>query len=71
MVRQLDGRLHRFDSVTELLAFCRARYPTDKVRTTNTQDEFVLLIGDRLESLIVHFEGSRCYAVMLPPAETG
>ena len=64
------GKLYRFDSVTELLAVCRARYATRAVATDSTREEFVLLVeppvGERFESLIVHFEGEGCYAVMLP-----
>ena len=66
------GTLHRFGSVTELVAFCRARYPGADVRTVNERDDFLLRIdAPRIESLIIHFEGEGCYAVMLPEPDAG
>ncbi|KIG13832.1 Bifunctional protein: zinc-containing alcohol dehydrogenase [Enhygromyxa salina] len=65
----VQGTLHRFNSVTELVARCHAQFPRAEARTVNERDEFVLQvrgIGVAFDSLIVHFEGSRCYAVMLP-----
>lgn len=66
----MDGILFRFDSVVELLAFCRDRFDTPHARTATVAGEFVLCVDppDRppFESLIVHFEGERTYAVMLP-----
>jgi hypothetical protein len=64
------GTLFRFDSVPEILAFCRSRYPTADVRTDELDGEFLLVVrsaeGVEFESLIVHFEGEQTYAVMLP-----
>ena len=68
--RVMDGTLFRFDSVAELLSFCRGRYHTHHVRTASVAGDFVVYVDphDRppFESLIVHFEGERTYAVMLP-----
>jgi hypothetical protein len=69
--RVRTGTLVRFDSVPEILAFGRERYPTAEVTTANVDDEFVLRVRDAevdFESLIVHFEGERTYAVMFPAA---
>ncbi len=69
MARPRSGRLHRFASVTEIVAFCRARYPGADVRTLNERGDFLLRVDEpHFESLIVHFEGEGCYAVMLPAA---
>jgi hypothetical protein len=69
MSRPLSGTLHRFVSVTDLVAFCRARYPGADVRTVTERGDFTLVVDEpRIESLIVHFEGEGCYAVMLPEA---
>jgi hypothetical protein len=71
--RVRSATLYRFDSVREILAFCRSRYPTADVRTEDLDGEFMLLVrsslgieGVEFESLIVHFEGEGTYAVMLP-----
>jgi hypothetical protein len=68
--RVRNGTLFRFDSVPEILAFCRGRYPTADVATDELDGEFMLLVrsaeGVEFESLIVHFEGEQTYAVMLP-----
>lgn len=64
----MRGTLYRFDSATEILNFCRSRYPKAKVWSGNLEDEFVLQVRGAevdFESLIVHFEGERTYAVML------
>lgn len=66
------GTLFRFGSVSEILDFCRERYPTASVRTAERDGDFLLLVRDRtgeFESLIVHFEGEQIYAVMLPNEE--
>ena len=63
------AKLHRFDSVADLVALCRFRFPGAEVNTANEDGNFVLRVRDgsrRFESLIVHFEGERCYAVELP-----
>jgi hypothetical protein len=72
-MRVLEGELLRFDSVEDILAACRARYSTSSASTTTNFDgEHILRVrpagGQRFESLIVHFEGEGCYAVMLPDA---
>jgi hypothetical protein len=68
--RVRSGTLFRFDSVREMLAGCRSRFPTADVRTENLDGDFFLLVrtaeGVEFESLIVHFEGEGTYAVMLP-----
>ena len=67
MKRASQPKLHHFDSVAELLALCRARFPGAEVGTANQDGNFVLRVardGRRhFESLIVHFEGEGCYAV--------
>jgi hypothetical protein len=69
-MRALDGTLHRFDSVTKMIAHCRQRFRTDDVRSANLNGEFILFVrpADRpaFDGLIVHFEGERVSAVMLP-----
>lgn len=71
-MRVQEGELVRFDSVSELVDECRARFATMHVRTATRGAEFLLYVklpdGGRFESLIVHFEGEGCYAVMLPTA---
>lgn len=72
--RVRTGTLYRFDSVGEILAFCRSRYPTADVQTGEFDGDFLLMVrsseGVDFESLIVHFEGEGTYAVMLPgPAD--
>jgi hypothetical protein len=62
--------LYRFDSATELVTFCRTRYPAAEVWSGSRGGEFVLQVRGAevdFESLIVHFEGERTYAVMLAP----
>ncbi|MBZ5715826.1 hypothetical protein [Nannocystis pusilla] len=72
-MRVMAGAILRFDSVTEMIEYCRARYRTDEVRSGRQDGEFVLFVrpaeGPAFESLIVHFEGERTYAVMLPVDE--
>lgn len=69
-MRVVSGTLFRFDSVTEIVEFCRDRHATQTVRAGSVRGEFVLSVapadGPGFESLIVHFEGEGCYAVMLP-----
>src|SRR5262249_11322408 len=69
-MRLRQGTLVRFDSVTELTAFCRRRYQTDNVHCDSDTGEFLLRVDPRdgraFESLIVHFEGEGTYAVLLP-----
>lgn len=69
-MRLLHGELLRFDSVTKMVAACRARLAPVDVHTTYARGDLLLVVtladGSRFESLIVHFEGERCYAVMLP-----
>jgi hypothetical protein len=72
--RVRTGTLYRFDSVSEIRAFCRRRYPSADVATGDADGEFVLVVrdaeGEDFESLIVHFEGEGTYAVMIPgPAD--
>lgn len=72
MSQHRRAALHRFGSVTELVAFCRTRYPDTNVRTLNERGDFLLRVDEpRIESLIVHFEGEGCYAVMLPEPAVG
>lgn len=72
MSQPRPGKLHRFVSVTDLVAFCRARYPGASVRAHNESGDFLLVVDDpHIESLIVHFEGEGCYAVMLPEPDAG
>jgi hypothetical protein len=74
-MRLLHGELLRFDSVTEMIAACRARLGQVDVRTAYIRGDLLLDVtladGSHFESLIVHFEGERCYAVMLPWARSG
>lgn len=69
-MRVAEGTLCRFDSVTEMLAFCRRQYAATAARTSARAGEFVLVVEradpSRFESLIVHFEGEGVYAVLLP-----
>lgn len=69
MQRVLAGTLHRFDSVSAMIDACRRWYRTTDVCAVEVGGEFLLRVGrarDPFESLIVHFEGERTYAVMLP-----
>ncbi|MCP3670146.1 MAG: hypothetical protein GY814_06870 [Gammaproteobacteria bacterium] len=64
-----QGTIHRFNSVTELIALCRTQFPSAKASAANNSGDFILRVrggGLRFDSLIVHSEGSRCYLVMLP-----
>ncbi|MCX4242338.1 hypothetical protein [Paraliomyxa miuraensis] len=72
MEKTSSGELRRFDSVAELIALCRTRFPGAEIHTANEDGDFVLRMrmgSWHFESLIVHFEGEGCYAVMLPTAE--
>lgn len=64
------GAVLRFDSVTEMIEYCRARYRTEDVRSGTLDGEFTLFVrptdAPAFESLIVHFDGEGVYAVMLP-----
>ena len=62
------GVFYRFDSVTELLELCRNRHPNTVIDTRNSEGDFVLRVRGAVnfDSLIAHFEGRGCYAVMLP-----
>jgi hypothetical protein len=69
-MRVQQGTIVRFDSVVQLVAFCRRRYKTDKVHCGSENGDFLLRVdplrGEAFESLIVHFEGEGQYVVMLP-----
>lgn len=70
MATEAPNRLQRFDSVAELIERCRARFPGAEIHTENKDGDFLLHVRSgswHFESLIVHFEGERCYAVMFPP----
>lgn len=68
--RTPQGAVLRFDSVTQLVSFCRSRYQTDKVHCDSKTGELLLYVdrlrGESFESLVVHFEGEQQYAVLLP-----
>ena len=68
--RARQGTIFRFDSVTAIVAFCRHRYQTRQVHYSSRTGELLLYVdragGESFESLIVHFEGEKQYAVLLP-----
>jgi hypothetical protein len=68
--RARQGTIFRFDSVTDIVAFCRNRYQTRQVHCSSRTGELLLYVdcagGEPFESLIVHFEGEKQYAVLLP-----
>lgn len=64
------SRYHRFDSLRELLVFCRRRYDTTDVHTTTEDHELWVKIGlgdGRYgRFLVAYFSGERRYVVDLP-----
>ncbi len=62
--------IHRFDSITSMLSFCRDLYGTPEVSKESRGLDMVLRVrfpdGEGFKSLIVHFKGARTYAVHLP-----
>ena len=64
---------HRFDSLTELVDFCRQTYETDDVFATTEDGILVVRIGrpedQPLTRLVVHLEGERTYLIGLPDTE--
>ena len=61
---------HRFDSLRELIEFCRNTYGTDDVVATREGRSLVVRItppdGEPFTRMVVHFEGERTYMVGLP-----
>jgi hypothetical protein len=61
---------HRFDSLTELIEFCKRVYETDEVAATTEDGTLVVRIarpgGEPFTRMVVYFEGERTYVIGLP-----
>jgi hypothetical protein len=70
VIPRTQGKIHRFASVTDLVAFCRHRFGTDDVHTAAPHGELRVEIGfgngRYYSELVVPFEGERTYVVLLP-----
>lgn len=68
--RPTEGTVHRFDTLSELVKFCRTRYRTDAVRTIWQGEELLLQVdrpgGRSFESPVQHGGGEESYAALLP-----
>ena len=67
---QSSRTFHRFDSLTELIEFCKKAYETEDVVATTEDGTLVVRIarkeGEAFTRMVVHFEGERTYVIGLP-----
>lgn len=68
--RPTEGTVHKFDTLSALVKFCRDRYRTDAVRTIWLGEELLLQVdrpgGRSFESPVQHGGGEESYAALLP-----